>query len=111
MSELRCYDPELAAKLRDEIGTVPWSWLRPHAERGVLFLVAGELDLLEVALAVAVDRSELVAGWLESGSLSRPADEQVADWEENGGLFSGVIVKPYVFVTTQPENDSKSLAE
>ena len=87
----------LREKLADEVGTVAWSWLRPHHERGILFLVAEELELLEVALAVAEDRVEKVKAWLEAGHLCQPQPEQVEVWESCGGLFAGVIVKPYVF--------------
>ena len=87
----------LREKLADEVGTVAWSWLRPHHERGILFMVAEELELLEVALAVAEDRVEQVRDWLEAGHLRQPQPEQVEVWESCGGLFAGVIVKPYVF--------------
>jgi hypothetical protein len=88
---------ELSCKLADEIGTVPWSWLRIHHQRGILFLVAEELELLEVALAVAEDRVELIRFWLDAGRLNQPRPEQVEEWEVSGGLFAGVIVKPFVF--------------
>jgi hypothetical protein len=87
----------LREKLAGEIGTVAWSWLRPHQERGVLFLVGEELELIEVAVAVAEDRAETIRQWLASGCLGRPDAEMVAAWENRGGLFRGVIVKPYVF--------------
>jgi len=87
----------LAEKLKEEIGTVSWSWLRPHEKRKVLFLVAAELDLVEVAIAVAEDQTEKVKSWLDNSDLTQPTLKQVAKWEKSGGLFSGIIVKPYVF--------------
>ena len=90
-------DSLLAAKLKDEVGTVSWSWLRPHQQRGILFLVAEKLDLVPVAVAVAENHVAQIEVWLESGDLVRPTPDQVAEWERSGGLFSGIIVKPYVF--------------
>jgi hypothetical protein len=87
----------LADKFKDEIGTVSWSWLRPHEKHKTLFLVASELDLIEVAIAVAEDKTVQVKAWLDRGDLVQPTLEQVAKWERAGGLFSGIIVKPYVF--------------
>ncbi len=87
----------LADKFKDEIGTVSWSWLRPHEKRKTLFRVAPELDLVEVAIAVAEDKATQVKVWLDRGDLEQPALEKVARWERDGGLFLGVIVKPYVF--------------
>ncbi|MBN2705864.1 MAG: DUF2288 family protein [Deltaproteobacteria bacterium] len=90
-------DSELARKMRAELGTVSWSWLRPHAKRGILFQVAVELDLLAVGLAVAEDRVKEVEIWLVRKRLARPTSEQLEGWEDRGGLFSALIVKPYVF--------------
>ncbi len=87
----------LADKFKDEVGTVSWSWLRPHEKHKILFQVAETLDLIEVAVAVAEDQTAQVESWLTGGSLMRPTLEQVAKWEKSGGLFSGIIVKPYVF--------------
>lgn len=87
----------LADKFKQEIGTVSWSWLRPHEKHKILFLVAVELDLIEVAVAVAKDETAQVKSWLDNGSLQQPTLKQVAEWEKSGGLFSGIIVKPYVF--------------
>lgn len=90
-------DSLLAVELKDEVGTVSWSWLRPHQQRGILFLVVEKLDLVAVAVAVAEDHVAQIEVWLESGDLVRPTPDQVAEWEKSGGLFSGIIVKPYVF--------------
>ena len=87
----------LAEKFKEEIGQVSWSWLRPHEKRKILFLVVDELDLIEVAVAVAEDDKRQVKSWLDCGSLVQPSLKQVAEWEKNGGLFSGIIVKPFVF--------------
>ena len=98
-------DSLLAAKLKDEVGTVSWSWLRPHQQRGILFLVVEKLDLVAVAVAVAEDHVARIEVWLESGDLVRPTPDQVAEWEKSGGLFSGIIVKPYVFFKPEKNND------
>ena len=87
----------LADRFKEEIGTVSWSWLRPHEKRKILFQVAEKLDLIEVAIAVAEDQAGKVKSWLENDDLVQPTLKQVAKWEKSGGLFSGIIVKPYVF--------------
>jgi hypothetical protein len=46
---------DLRARLAEEIHRVDWKPLAPHAKRGGLVLVDPELDLLDVALAVARD--------------------------------------------------------
>lgn len=96
----------LADKLKAEIGTVSWSWLRPHEKRKILFRVSQTLDLVEVALAVAEDQTAKVKSWLENEDLTQPTLRQVAKWEKSGGLFSGIIVKPYVFFKEAVAMDS-----
>ena len=98
-------DSSLKTTLKDDVGTVSWSWLRPHEKHGILFLVEEKLDLVEVAVEVAEDRVTQIKTWLENGDLVRPIPNQVAEWEENGGLFSGIIVKPYVFFKPVVIND------
>ena len=84
-------------KLRQETGLVAWNHLRPQAGHGVLFEVGAELELVEVAAAVAADRTEQVRDWLARGLLLRPEGERLQALDENGGIFQAVIVKPYVF--------------
>lgn len=98
-------DSLLIAKLKDEVGTVSWSWLRPHEKRGSLFLVSEKLDLIEVAVEVAEDNINWIKVWLENGELARPTPDQVKEWNKVGGLFSGIIVKPYVFFKLTGLND------
>ena len=94
---LREDDILLADKFKNEVGTVSWSWLRPHEKHKILFPVVEKLDLIEVAIVVAEDQTAQVESWLTDGSLKRPSQEQIEKWEKSGGLFSGIIVKPYVF--------------
>ena len=90
-------DSSLKTTFKEDVGTVSWSWLRVHEKQGILFLVAEKLDLIEVAVEVAEDRVTQIKTWLENGDLIRPIPNQVAEWEKSGGLFSGIIFKPYVF--------------
>ena len=98
-------DNLLADRFKDEVGTVSWSWLKPHEKRGSLFLVAEKLDLIEVAVEVAEDRVTRIKAWLENGDLTRPTPDQVEEWNRVGGLFSGIIVKPYVFFKPTKVNE------
>ena len=98
-------DNLLADRFKDEVGTVSWSWLKPHEKRGNLFLLAEKLDLIQVAIEVAEDRIIRIKAWLENGDLTRPTPDQVEEWNRVGGLFSGIIVKPYVFFKPTKVNE------
>jgi hypothetical protein len=84
------------SEITAQIGEAPWSALEPHAARQALFYVAPELTLTEVGVALAEDQKELVARWLASGLLKRPAAEAIATYRASGGVFRFVIIQPFV---------------
>jgi hypothetical protein len=97
---------ELRARLKSEVHRVDWKPLGPHAKRGGLVLVDSELDLLDVAFAVATDDSVLVQRWMEAGALRRPSDEQVEAWRKvTDDCFTVVIVQPYVLAQRTTPRD------
>ena len=59
-------------------------------------MVEQELDLIEVAEAVACDQSGPVRQWLAGAQLARPGLQRVLDWEEKASRFQILIVQPFV---------------
>ena len=83
----------LRDELLSQIGSGGWPLLRAHAKSGSLVLVQPNVPLLDAALAIAHDRTDLVGAWIDDGSLHRqypPADSEVDT------LFNFVVVGPYV---------------
>ncbi|MFT3925520.1 MAG: DUF2288 family protein [Myxococcales bacterium] len=97
MTESRSDSPA-RAKLRGEVMAVSWSDLVPQFARGALLLLAGSLDLLEVAEAIASDDRARVERWLSEGGLRRASDDDARELSEAGGStrFQCVIVQPWV---------------
>jgi len=88
---------ELRAHLANEIHRVDWKPLAPHARRGGLILVDAQLDLVDVALAVALDDSASVREWMERRQLAKPTEAQIDSWQDDEAeRFTIVIVQPYV---------------
>ena len=88
---------DLRAQLAQQIHRVDWKPLAPHAKRGGLVMVDSQLDLLEVAVAVAQDDGEQVQQWMAEQQLNRPTADQAEAWRtETGERFTTVIVQPYV---------------
>ncbi len=87
----------LKEKLKNEIEKVTWPLLEEHNKREALLIVDLELDLVEVAAAVAEDDVENVKAWLSSEKLLRPTEQMVQSYEENPELgFKFIIIQPYV---------------
>jgi len=88
---------DLRAQLAQQIHRVDWKPLAPHAERGGLVLVDPQLDLLEVAVAVAEDDGDQVQAWMAAQQLTRATPAQTDAWRgESGEHFTAIIVQPYV---------------
>lgn len=89
----------LRDKLASEIQETIWTDLMQHVLRDAVFLVRGEMDLLDVATAVAEDRVEEVAKWVGDGTLARPSKLEIEAWSATPeSRFRFVICAPYVLV-------------
>lgn len=93
---------ELRAKLTTEIDAAQWEWLKPHAERDRLILVAPDLGLLDAAVSVADNDLKTVEDWMARGWLSKPAREQLRAFDADPRRsFKCLIVQPWVLVQEQ----------
>ncbi|HEX6241741.1 MAG TPA: DUF2288 family protein [Polyangiales bacterium] len=90
-------ESDVRGKLRSEVMSSYWEDLAPHQARGALLLLAPNLDLLEVAEAMAADDSARVASWLKSGQLARVSAAEAEQLERTEDLrFQFVVVQPWV---------------
>ena len=63
---------QLRTKLNAETGKLTWAELERHFARGAVIKVAGELDLVAVAEAVAEDHKDAVEDWMKRGVVAHP---------------------------------------
>jgi hypothetical protein len=88
----------LRAKLNAETGKLTWKELERHFARGVVIKVAGDLDLVDVALALVRDDKATVESWLAGGRITRAATEDARAWHEQHSLFWAVVAAPWVLI-------------
>ncbi|MBW4556446.1 MAG: DUF2288 domain-containing protein [Trichormus sp. ATA11-4-KO1] len=92
MSDLRT---ELTANL-DE---AEWEWLIPHVQRDAVIVVAQDLDLLDVGVAIASDQVSSVQQWIDQQLMAKPSDAQMGNWNsDRSKRFHTLILQPYVLV-------------
>jgi hypothetical protein len=92
-------DPDLLrAKLNQETARATWRELQPFFARGQTVSVAGDLDLIEVAVAFAEDRTARIQQWRGETRLGAVSDEQARCWFEAGQELWTVVVAPWVLV-------------
>ena len=94
-------DIKLKEQLQSEVLIAVWSDLKDHAERGALFSLSVELDLVEVGFSVARDEAEVVSGLISANKITRPTMEQMESWNQNPTqTFRSLIVAPFVLIQT-----------
>ncbi|MDA3903658.1 MAG: DUF2288 domain-containing protein [Desulfuromusa sp.] len=82
-----------------DLAEVSWRELKIHLQRDALIIVAAELDLIEVGVAVADDDKALVEAWIAAGQLGKPTDKQLERWEqEPDNRFQMLIVQPFILI-------------
>lgn len=91
---------DLKDKLKTEVEQADWDLLRVHHENGAVFSVKGELDILDVAVALAQDKVQFVKVWLDNGDIARPTDVEVSEFEKEPfkKMCDFIIIQPYVVV-------------
>ncbi len=90
---------DLLENFKTDLAEVSWRELRIHLQRDALILVAGTVDLVRAAVAVAEDDTASVQAWISSGQLGKPVATQLARWENDVSKpFRMLIVKPFILI-------------
>ncbi|MBI5331444.1 MAG: DUF2288 domain-containing protein [Betaproteobacteria bacterium] len=95
---MQASDEILRAKLNGETARLAWPELQRHFARGVVIRVAPDLDLVEVAVAVAQDRRAEVETWMAQGRVARASSEDAIAWNERRRELWAVVAAPWVLV-------------
>lgn len=88
----------LIAKLNQETARAAWKELQPFFARGQTVSVAGDLDLIDVAVAFARDQAERLQQWRQDGRVDAVSDDQAQAWLAADQDLWTVVVAPWVLV-------------
>jgi hypothetical protein len=99
----------LRAKINRETAKIPWKELQRFFAQGRVVFVSSELDLVEVAVGAADDRSAELESWMSDGKIATVTDEQARRWLELDALLWTVVVKPWVFIQEIDQPDGQRL--
>lgn len=88
----------LRARFNSETARIGWTELQRHFARGVVRLVASELDLVDVAVAMHEDDVGRITQWSNDKKLIEPTMDHAARWHESGAVLWAVVVAPFVVV-------------
>ncbi|MDZ8256837.1 DUF2288 domain-containing protein [Nostoc sp. ChiQUE01b] len=88
---------DLRAELTEILDEAEWEWLIPHVQRDAVILVALELNLVDVGVAIASDNIPSVEQWIDKQLITKPTTVQVGEWNgDRSKRFNTLIVQPYV---------------
>jgi len=88
----------LRDKLHGETAQVDWKEIERFFARGLLVNVGKELDLVEVAEAMANDDRESFQSWMDSGDVARMSDDSARDFARRQPALWAVVVAPWILV-------------
>lgn len=90
---------DLRTQLLEDVDEAEWGWLIPHVQRDAVVVVAAEVNLVDVAEAIASDQVSIVQNWISQQLIAKPSPEQMADWNsDRTKRFNSLIVQPYVLI-------------
>ncbi len=100
---------DLRAELLEAVDDAVWDWLMPHARRDALIWVDQRLNLADVGVAIANDRTASVQNWIAAALIHKPTQIQLSHWNaehlsaaagETAAItrFKALIVQPYVLI-------------
>lgn len=90
---------ELRAELAQNLDEAEWEWLIPHVKRDSVLVVAKELDLVDVGIAIANDNTSSVQHWISEQLIQKPSQTQLSNWNSDlKKRFNTLIVQPYVLI-------------
>ena len=90
---------DIKAKLKEDLASISWQEILPHAKRDAVVVVNEKLDLLEVAEAIALDNTSLVSNWIAEQLIAKPSVTQLTDWNSHPEKeFTAAIVQPFVII-------------
>ena len=88
----------LYAKLLGETAVIEWKALERFWAKGDLIWVDPSLDLIDVAQAMAENRSETFASWRNAGTVGPVTAEQALDLQSRNPEIWAVVVQPFIVI-------------
>ena len=88
----------VSQKLNLETGQISWPELQRYFARGVVIIVAKELDLVEVAKQFSLDNKGAVQAWVKDGLVKNATDDDAKRWNDVQQEFWAVVTAPLVLV-------------
>ena len=88
----------LRVEFHAQTGRIRWHELQTHYAHGSVIRVDPSLDLVEVAVQLAMDDTARFQRWTGAGKVSPVSDAQALAWHEADASLWAVVAAPWVLV-------------
>ena len=85
-------------ELKGECAPVFYKEIEKFFAKGMLVLVADELDIIDVALAIQADNNEIMQKWIAQELVVRVHDEHAIKWSQTNEPLMAITAVPWVLV-------------
>lgn len=99
------------ARLNAETARLSWPELERHFARGAVIRIDSELDLIDVAIAIADDEKAAIETWMNAGQVGHPDMENAKDWVERQPDFWTVVIAPWVLIQEVKTSNNDEIGE
>ena len=89
---------QLRADFNEQTARIEFTELQRHFAAGRLILVGDDLDLVRVAVELALDNADTFQRWVNAGSVAGVSDEQAREWLATDCTLWAVVADPWVLV-------------
>ncbi|MET3131435.1 hypothetical protein AAKU55_001697 [Oxalobacteraceae bacterium GrIS 1.11] len=91
-------DSDLRLKVNRETARLTWNELEKHFASGNMVFVAGDLDLVDVAVRISHDDKSAIVQWMADGKVMKVSDQQAQNWQAENASLWAVVVNPFILV-------------
>lgn len=88
----------LRVEYLNQTARINWHDLQTWYARGAVVKVAGDMNLVEVAVQLGMDNTVQFKQWLEADNVALIDDDQARAWYESNEELWAVVAPPWVLV-------------
>lgn len=82
----------------EELAPIRWKELELFFAKGIVIEIDASLDLVEVAVQMALDNAEQLRNWMDSGLVRHLEDRVAIKLSESKTTVTGVVSHPWVLI-------------
>ena len=91
-------EAQLRHEYHSQTAKIHWTDLQLHYARGAVIAVSERCDLVDVAVQLGMDNTEVFQRWIEQGKVAGVTPEQALAWYESEAVLWTVVAAPWVLV-------------